>query len=89
MYELWIEFDISTKTATMSDMYRSVNWDLSPIKVKTGWLVINKPYFNVEIGDEWGTENYVDASPEDYSFSPKEMKSPVLNTFLKNGWNVQ
>jgi len=89
IYELWLGFDNSTKTVTMSDKYRSVNWSLSPIKIKTGWFALSKPYFRVATGLAWGVENYVDSSPEDYTFSPNEIKSPILNTVLKNGWNVR
>ncbi len=89
LYELWISFDNSTRTATMTDKYRTVDWSLSPIKLKTGWLALSKPYFRVETGLAWGVENYVDAKPEDYNFSPDEIKSPVLNTIVKNGWNVR
>lgn len=89
VYELWLVFDSSTKTVTMSDKYRSANWDLSPIAVKTGWLVLSKPFFKVATGNEWGVENYRDTKPEDYDFSPDEIKSPVMNTILKNGWNVR
>jgi len=89
VYELWLTFDNSTKTVILSDKYRSVNWDLSPITVKTGWLVYSKPNFKITTGEEWGVENYEDTAPEDYYFTPDEIKSPVMNTILKNGWNVR
>jgi hypothetical protein len=89
MYELWINFDNSTKTVTMSDKYRSIDWTLSPIKLETGWFAYSKPYFNITIGKAWGIENYKDSNPNDYKFSQNEIKSPVLNTIIKNGWNVR
>ena len=89
MYELWLHFDNSTKTVTMSDKYRSIDWTLSPIKLETGWFAYSKPYFNVATGKAWGIENYKDSDPGDYNFSPNEIKSPVLNTIIKNGWNVR
>lgn len=89
MYELWLRFDNSTKTVSMSDRYRSVDWTFSPFKVKTGWFTIRKPYFKIATGLNWGIENYVDSSPDDYSFAPNEIKSPILNTILKNGWNAR
>jgi hypothetical protein len=89
LYELWLHFDNSTKTVTMSDRYRSINWDLSPVSVKTGWLSYSKPYFAIKKGREWGVENYEDTDPDGYTFSPNEIKSPVMNTILKNGWNVR
>jgi len=89
LYELWIYFDNRTKTVTMTDKYRSADWTLSPIKLETGWFAYSKPYFRIATGNAWGVENYADSSPQDYSFSPNEIKSPVLNTIIKNGWNVR
>lgn len=89
LYELWLQFDNNTKTVTMSDRYRSVNWDLSPVAVSTGRFSFSKPFFKVETGSEWGVENYEDTAPQDYSYLPNEIKSPVMNTILKNGWNVR
>lgn len=89
LYELWMRFDNRTKTVILTDRYRSVDWSLSPIRLKTGRFALSRPYFRIKTGDEWGVENYVDANPEDYSFLPNEIKSPVLNTILKNGWNVR
>jgi hypothetical protein len=89
LYELWLTFDNNTKTVTMSDKYRSTNWDLSPIALQTGWFAFSRPFFKVKIGSEWGVENYQDTPPEEYGFSPNEIKSPIMNTILKNGWNVR
>lgn len=89
LFELWLRFDNNTKTVTMTDRYRSVNWDLSPIVVKTGWLALASPLCRVRIGPDWGIENYEDTIPEDYTFSEQEIKSPFLNTILRNGWNVR
>ncbi|MHB8789110.1 MAG: hypothetical protein ACYDBT_04455 [Desulfobulbaceae bacterium] len=89
LYELWLRFDNDTKTVTMTDRYRSVNWDLSPIAVKTGWRALGSPIFKVDTGPEWGVGNYEDTIPQDYTYSEGEIKSPVLNTILNNGWNVR
>jgi len=89
LYELWLSFDNNTKTVTLTDKIRSVDWSLSPIKVKTGRMAFSKPLFKVETGEEWGIENYEDTAPNDYTFHPQEIKAPVMNTILKNGWNVR
>lgn len=89
LYELWLSFDNNTKTVTLTDRSRSVNWDLSPITVRTGWLTPARPYFRVELGPEWGVENYEDTAPGDYAYGRSEIKSPILNTILKSGWNAR
>lgn len=89
IYELWMAFDKTTRTVTMTDKRRSADWKLSPIKVETGWFAYPKPYFNVAVGKDWGIDNYVNSTPDDYTFTPREIKSPILNTILKNGWNVR
>lgn len=89
LYELWLSFDNHTKTVTMTDRARKVNWDLSPIKIRSGWRLPRLPYCKIHLGDEWGVENYEDTIPQDYTFREHEIKSPILNTVRKNGWNVR
>jgi len=89
LYELWLRFDNNTKTVSMTDRYRSVNWDLSPITVKTGRFSFSKPFFKIALGREWGVENYEDTPSQEYTYSQNEIKSPVLNSILRNGWNVR
>jgi hypothetical protein len=89
LYELWLTFDNHTKTVRATDRHRSVNWDLCPISIKTGWFSYSRPLFGINLGAEWGVENYRDTPAEEYSCSPAEIKSPVVNTILKNGWNVR
>ncbi len=89
LYELWLSFDNNTKTVNLTDKFRSVDWSLSPGRVKTGWLASSRPIFKVATGNEWGVENYEDTEPDDYTFGPEEIKGPIMNTILKNGWNVR
>ncbi|GBE12087.1 MAG TPA: hypothetical protein ENG91_05495 [Desulfobacteraceae bacterium] len=89
LYELWLSFDNNTKTVTLTDKFRSVDWSLGPGRVKTGWLASSRPIFKVAMGNEWGVENYEDTEPDDYAFGPEEIKGPIMNTILKNGWNVR
>lgn len=89
IYELWLHFDNNTKTVSMTDRYRSINWDLSPVSVTTGRFSLVRPFLKVETGDAWGVENYEDTDPQDYTYTPNEIKSPVMNSILKNGWNVR
>lgn len=89
LYELHLSFNNSTKTVSMSDRFRSVQWDYLSKKCKTGWIAFPKPFFKVKTGKEWGIENYQHCAPDTYNFLPEEIKSPVLNTILRNGWNVR
>lgn len=89
LYELWLKFDNNTKTVILTDRTRSVNWDLSPITVRTGWLTPSLPLLRVELGPDWGVENYEDTDPAEYTYARGEIKSPILNTILKNGWNAR
>ena len=39
---------------------------------------------------EWGIkENFELGSIYDYQFSPQEIKNPVMNSILRNGWAVR
>lgn len=87
--EIRLRFDNSTKTVTLSDRQRSIRFVSCPAKVRTGLLALPRPYFAVQCGKEWGVENYDGTGPEDYLLRAGEMKSPVMGTILKNGWNVR
>ena len=88
-YELRLFFDGNTRTVTMVDRMRKVDFDLCPIKVKTGWLRSPRLYCRVWTGQEWGLQNFKNTSPEQYSYLPREMKSPVFNAVISHGWNVR
>ncbi len=88
-FELHLEFDNATKTVTLSDRGRKVDFDLCPVKVKTGLLALPRPCFRVALGPDWNVEAYRDRRDADYLFQPWEIKSPVMGTILNNGWNVR
>jgi hypothetical protein len=88
-YELTLRLDHSTRTVIMTDRFRSLHWKLSGGKAQTGFFAWPRPFFKVDLGEEWGIENYEQARPEAYEFTPREIKSPILNTILRNGWNVR
>ncbi len=88
-YELHLEFDNATKTVTLSDRVRTVDFDLCPVKVKTGLLAWPRPCFRVATGPDWSVEAYRERRDADYRFQPWEIKSPVMGTILNNGWNVR
>lgn len=89
VYELHLLFDNSTKTVTFTDRFRSVNWNYSDEKVKTGWLAFPGLVLRVKTGAEWEIENYLYKEADTFSFMPLEIKSPILSTIVKNGWNVR
>ena len=89
LYELHLHFDNHTKTVSMSDRFRSVKWDYLGKKSSTGWFAFPSPFFKIELGKQWGVDNYKNGSPESYNFLPEEIKSPLLNSIIRNGWNVR
>lgn len=89
MREMRLHLDNSTKTVTISDRQRSIRFISCPNKVRIGLLAIPRPFFAVQCGKKWGVENYANTGPEDYMLRAGEMKSPVMGTILKNGWNVR
>jgi hypothetical protein len=88
-YELWLTFDSATRTVQMIDRRRKIRFVRCPDKVKQGLFTNPSPQFRVSYGPDWGLDNYRQALAADYSFQPGEIKSPLLSTILKNGWNVR
>ena len=88
-FELHLEFDNATKTVTLSDRVRTVDFDLCPVKVRTGLLALPRPCFRVALGPDWRVEAYQERRDADWRFQPHEIKSPLMGTILNNGWNIR
>ncbi len=88
-YELILRFDVNTRTVQMIDRVRSVDFDLCPIKVKTGFFALPRLYCSVQTGAEWGLNNFKQTTVTLYRFDPMEIKSPIFNIIISNGRNVQ
>lgn len=89
LYELRLAFNENTRTVTLSDRSRRVDFSLCPIRVKTGFLAMPRLFFGIRPAKEQGLEQYAERRPYDFSFKPGEIKSPLVGTLLSLGWNVQ
>ncbi len=90
-YELNLEFDSSTRTVIMRDRVRNVNFFLCPVKVSTSLFTSARFFCRVRTGKEWqtGIKFFEQTMADDYQFNAQELKSPVFNTIITNGWNVR
>jgi len=88
-YELKLNFDHSTRTVTMQDRVRNVDFALCPIKVTTGFFSFPGFYCRIHTCSEWGLKNFEHTAADQYFFKPQEIKSPVFNTIINNGWNIR
>lgn len=89
LYEFYLAFNENTNTVTLSDRSRRVNFALCPIRIKTGLFARPRLFFSIKTGKNFTFEQYNKLLPTDYLFNPSEIKSPVVNTILDQGWNVQ
>jgi hypothetical protein len=89
LYELCLRFNENTNTVTLSDHSRRVNFALCPIRIKTGFFSLPRLFFNIKIKKGSQLEPYSNLLPVDYRFKAAEIKSPMVNTILGQGWNVQ
>ncbi|MCI5145776.1 MAG: hypothetical protein D3923_09640 [Candidatus Electrothrix sp. AR3] len=88
-YELSLEFESRTRTVVMRDRVRQVDLSLCPLRIRSSMLTCPRFFCHVHIGPEWGINTFEQTAAEDYCFQPQELKSPVVNTILRNGWNVR
>ena len=90
IYELHIKFNEVKKEATLIDVHKSVSWRAGPSQVRVYGGFFRGLNFAYEIGKRWGIkENFELGSIYDYQFSPQEIKNPVMNSILRNGWAVR
>ncbi len=89
-YELHIKFDKKRDYVKLIDVTRSVEWRAGPDSVKFGWSGFRGVQMRYEIGKAWGIkENFELGKIYDYRFVTSEIKNPVMNTILRNGWDVR
>lgn len=89
LYELHLFFDNPTKTVFFKDISRSINFITCPAKVKVSFLRMSKPLLGISLSEENTIDTYGTMDISEYTFCPKEIKTPVLNTVLNQGWNVR
>jgi hypothetical protein len=90
LYELHVKLDEKRRLATLIDVTRSVNWRAGPAQVRVGWGSFRGVVAAYEIGKRWGIqENWAPGVVYDFKFVPAEIKTPVMNTLLRSGWDVR
>ena len=88
-YFIKLKFNQETRTVSMIDRVRYANFDLSPAKVQTSWLARPVLYCRVQFDSEQDYNIFNNKDAEEYLFKPQELKTPLVNTFINNGWNVR
>lgn len=90
LYELHVKLDEERHVATLIDVTRAVRWRAGPVQVHVGGRYGRGVLGGYEIGEQWGiAENWERGVAFDYRFVPAEIKTPVMNTLLRSGWDVR
>ncbi len=88
-YELRLRFDVTTKTVTMCDRARGVNFDLCPLRVKTCRFAIPRLYCNHSKKNLFKLDWFEKTRADQFSFTPWELKGPFFHAIITSGWNVR
>jgi len=90
IYQLLIKFDTDKKAVVLTDILKSANFAMGVDKVNLGFGFTRGYFSGFEVGKTWGVkENFTLGQAYEYKFDPSEIKTPVLNTILRNGWRVR
>jgi len=90
LYQLHIKLDDAKKEAILIDVEKSVAWRTGPTEVSVSGGFFRGVIMEYEIGKAWGIrENFAPGKLYDYKFSVAEIKNPVMNAILRNGWTVR
>ncbi len=89
LYELKLTFHAPTKTVFLSDRVRSFEILICTDQIKKGLFPLYRPYFKVSLRQQLTLKTLQGKPAHEYMFQPKEIKSPVIGSILKNGWNVR
>jgi hypothetical protein len=89
-YECHVKLDEKRQTATLIDVTKSISWRAGPGEARVGVFGFRGVQFSYEVGAAWGIqENFGVGEIYNYRFSPQEIKNPVMNTILRQGWDVR
>jgi hypothetical protein len=90
IYELHVKLDEERRLATLIDVRQSVKWRAGPTQVHVGGGFGRGVILAYEIGEGLGIqENWQPGVVYEFTFEPAELKSPVMNTILRSGWDVR
>nr|WP_321467600.1 hypothetical protein [uncultured Desulfobulbus sp.] len=89
LYELRCRIDADHRTVYLVDRTRMVDFLICPDRVKTGFARICLPWLRAGSSNLKTIDAYASLAPHDYDFHPREVKSPVMGTIIKCGWNVR
>lgn len=89
-YELVVKFNDAKKEVRLIDIQKSISWRTGPTDLRFGFSFFRGIVFDYEVGAQWGIkENFSLGKIYSYRFTPGEIKTPVMNSILKKGWNVR
>ena len=89
IYELHVKFHASRHRVTLIDITKAVSWGVGPTVVHVAWTGFRGISAGYEIGVQYGIrENLSPGKIYEYKFSPQEIKTPVMNSILRSGWDV-
>ena len=89
LYELHLRFEPRTRTVTLMDRRRPVQFLFCPEGVRPGRPHVVLPLVRLRPGRLGSMDQYAATEPFQYDFLPREIKAPVLGTILQSGWNVR
>lgn len=90
IYELHIKFDEENHTATFIDVHKSIQWRAGPtdVKIRGGFSRGIDLTYQREVGYGWNEEGQFERVV-DYEFRNSDLKNPLVNLFVENGWRVK
>ncbi len=93
-YQLHMKFDEARHTVTMLDRTNSSSRRPAPDSNLGNGAGSDSAVQGVtmayEVGQQWGIRrNFGQGQVDGYQFAPSEIKLPILNSILRNGWNVR
>ncbi|MBO0797096.1 MAG: hypothetical protein J2P36_39965, partial [Ktedonobacteraceae bacterium] len=90
IYSLHVKLNERQHEATLTEVTRSVSWNVGAGGVRVGGSVSRGIVSGWERNAAWGIdENFAPGKFYDYTFSPDLVKNPVINTILRSGWDVR
>lgn len=88
--ELHVKLNEQAHTAKVVSVMKSVRWGVGATGIRLSGSYFRGAIQSYERGAAWGIdETFGQSKLYDYTFSLGELSNPVINSLLRNGWNVK
>lgn len=88
-YKIIVKLNDAKKRATLIEVRRKLKWFVKPTRFKIQGRSFRGISAKYKKGVGWTTIEGFESKEENLKFQPSDLRSPLVNSLLDNGWDVR